>query len=72
MGADKVGQGRRPMEPSPLQVDDCIYVIARKELEDMPVGSTVMVKECIGFKKMGWWWRFRFWLAGNTKGGSGR
>lgn len=48
-------------DPAPEDVDQAIQDIALRELDDMPVGSTVMINECIGFKKMSLWWNIRVW-----------
>jgi hypothetical protein len=46
-------------KPSQIEIDDCIMKLALRELDGKPAGSTVMISQCIGFKKMGLWWIFR-------------
>jgi len=45
--------------PTRAEVDKVIAEIACEELTHQPIGSTVMVDGCIGFKKMGYWWVYR-------------
>lgn len=42
--------------PSRESVDAAIQSVASAELEGAPVGTTVMINECIGYKVMGFWW----------------
>ena len=45
--------------PTKHEVDKCISDIALNELENMPIGSSVAISECIGYKKMGYLWTYR-------------
>lgn len=44
------------MEPKSGEVDRVIAEITAESLAGKPVGSVAMMSECIGYKKMGFWW----------------
>ncbi len=48
-------------DPDKAEVDKAIMDVALRELDQMPVGSRVMISEGIAFKKMSFWWNVRVW-----------
>jgi hypothetical protein len=46
-------------EPTRDEVDAAIRSVALDALDDMPVGSTVMISQAIAYKSMPWHWELR-------------